>query len=155
MSQNDTFDWVSLLLMFSVLGWWCIFQIRYLLRRYRSRRWPTANAIVQKGAMGGISFGKGASAPASFLGYAYTVDSMRYAGFFAVYGDEVRVRKLHDGLVGATLQIRYDASDPSVSFLLDYDDPRFDGLTATQNPEWLDQSPAFDLQDAIRGARIG
>jgi hypothetical protein len=29
-------------------------------------------------------------------------------------------------------------------------DQHFDGLAATQNPEWLDQSPALVLQGAAR-----
>ena len=75
---------------------------------------------------------------------------MRYGGFFALYGDEIHVSEMSGRLAGGSILIRYDPSDPGVSYLADYNDPRFDGLTATQNPEWLDQSPVFDLQDVIR-----
>ena len=150
MSRNYTFEWAFLLILFFVLGWWYFAQIRFVLRRYRSKRWPTVDATLQKGAVGRISFGKGASAPATFVGYAYIVQGVQYAGFFAVYGDGSQVRKLQDSLTGAHVQIRYDPVDPNVSYLADYKDSRFDGLAATQNPEWLDQSPTFDLQDAIR-----
>jgi hypothetical protein len=152
MNQPDAFDSVFWILLLSLAGWWSFILIRYLVRRFRSRRWPTVDATVQKGAVGRISFGRGASAPASFMGYAYVVQGVRYAGFFALYGDEVCVRKLHDGLGGASLQIRYSPSDPNLSFLVHYSNSRFEGLTATQSPEWLDQAPSFDLQDAIRGA---
>jgi hypothetical protein len=154
MSQRDTFELVFLLILFSILGWWYFVQLRYLIRLYRSRSWPTADARIQKGAIGGISFGKGASAPASFMGYAYVIQGKRYAGFFALYGDEVHVQDVQDSLPGTPLQIRYNPSDPNISCLLDFNDVRFAGLTATQNPEWLDQAPAFDLQDAIRGAPV-
>ena len=150
MSGDSTFGWVSLLVLFSVLVWWYIVQIRHLVWRYRSKRWPSLPATLQKGAIGRISFGKGASAPATFMGYAYLVQGVRYAGFFALYGDDSKVRRLHDGLAGGAIQIRYNPSDPNVSLLVDYTDQRFDGLAATQNPEWLDQSPPFDLQDAVR-----
>jgi hypothetical protein len=84
------------------------------------------------------------------MGYAYIVQGMRYAGFFAIYGEDSRVRKLSDGLAGGPIQIRYNPSDPNISYLVGCHDSRFDGLAATQNPEWLEQSPAFDLQDAVR-----
>ena len=84
------------------------------------------------------------------MGYAYIVQGVQYAGFFALYDDDSHVRKLSDGLSGDTVQIRYNPSDPNVSFLVDRNDSRFEGLAATQNPEWLEQSPAFDLQDAVR-----
>jgi hypothetical protein len=150
MSRNYTFEWTSLLILFLVLGWWYFVQIRFVLRRHRSKRWPTVDATLQKGAVGRISFGKGASAPATFVGYAYIVQGVRYAGFFALYGDGSQVHKLQESLTGALVQIRYDPSDPNVSYLADHKDSRFDGLAVTQNPEWLDQSPAFDLQDAVR-----
>jgi hypothetical protein len=75
---------------------------------------------------------------------------VRYAGFFALCGDDDLVRKLHDRLAGGAIQIRYDPTAPSVSFLVNECDSRFDGLRASQDPEWLEQSPPFDLQDAIR-----
>jgi hypothetical protein len=120
--------------MFSVVGWWSVVQIRYLLKRSRSNRWPTVDATIQRGAIGNISFGRGGSAPASFMGYAYIVQGARYAGYFAVYGEEVR----------------YEPSNPDNSCLANSQNSLFGGLTATQNPEWLDQSPPFDLQDALR-----
>jgi hypothetical protein len=39
---------------------------------------------------------------------------------------------------------------PNISFLVDYKDFRFNGLKATQSPQFLNQAPPFDLQDAIR-----
>jgi hypothetical protein len=133
-------------------SFWAFFQIRYLIRRYRRSHWPTVEAVIQKGAVGRVPAGKGATIPASFMGYAYIVEGVRYAGFFALMGDETRVQRLYSGLGDSHIQIRYDPSDPNVSFLRDYKDPRFDGLRATQSPEMLNHAPAFDLQDAIRGA---
>ena len=40
---------------------------------------------------------------------------------------------------------------PGTSLLVDYKDAHFGGLLASQDPDWLDQAPAFDLQDAHRG----
>jgi hypothetical protein len=148
--DDSTFGWVFLLVPLSIIVWSYIVQIRYLMLRYRSKHWPSLVATLQKGSIGRISFGKGASAPATFIGYAYIVQGMRYAGFFALYGNDSKVRRLHADLAGGAIQIRYHLSDPNVSLLVDYTDQRFDGLAATQNPDWLDQSPPFDLQDAVR-----
>jgi hypothetical protein len=150
MSRHYTFEWASLLFLSLALGWWYFVQIRFLLRRFRSKRWPTIDATLQMGAVGRISFGRGASSPAIFMGYASIVQGVRYAGLIALYGADSQVRKLHDGLTGGPIQIRYNPSDPNVSYLVDYKDSRFDALAATQNPEWLDQSRAFDLLDAVR-----
>jgi len=73
-------------------------------------------------------------------------------GFFALYGNEARVVKLPESLAGTLIPIRYDPSAPDLSCLVDFNDSRFEGLTVTQLSEWLDQAPARDLQDAIRGA---
>jgi hypothetical protein len=64
--------------------------------------------------------------------------------------NEATVQTLHKCLSGASIQIWYNPSDPNTSFLVNYSDFRFEELKATQNPEWLNQAPAFDLQDAIR-----
>ena len=154
MTERETFDWVYLLLLYPVLIWAGVRQIRYMLRRHRSQVWPTTEALIQKGTIGSIHFGKGATAPASFTGYAYSIENVRYAGYFALYGDEATMRRLHESLVGTTIQIRYDPSDPNISCLVNCYDPRFVGVTVTQNPEWLDQAPAFDLQDALCGATV-
>ena len=150
MSEPDTFDWIFLLAMMLVLGWWYLVQAVYFFRRLRSRRWPTADAIIQKGALGGISVGRGASVPASFMGYAFVANNVRYAGLFAICGDQAFLRRLNESINGQTIQIRYNPSDPNMSFLVDYYDPRFGGKVAIQNPERLDDAPPFDIQNAIR-----
>jgi hypothetical protein len=151
MNRSDIFARLWMVALYCALGWYLFVQTRYLLRRFRKDRWPIADAAIQKGAIGKISFGKSGTVPASFMGYAFMVQSVRYGGFFALYGDEATVQKLHDDLAGAPLQIRYRPSDPNISFLLDYKDLRFEGLKATQSPEWMNQAPAFDLQDTMRG----
>jgi hypothetical protein len=50
---------------------------------------------------------------------------------------------------GTTLQVRYDPSDLSTSFLVNYSDARFEGLIASQSPTLLAAAPAFDLQDSF------
>jgi hypothetical protein len=154
MKQPDILDFIYYPLALLALGLWAFFQIRYLIGRYRRKRWPILDATMQKGAVGRVVIER-ASIPASFVGYSYTVQQVRYAGCFALCGGETQVRRLHDSLAGTSIRIRYDPLDPNTSFLVDYHDSRFDGLTATQSPDKLNQAPAFDLQDAIRGSSVG
>lgn len=151
MHDPGIFDWLYFTVMYSVLGCYFFVQIRYLVRRYRRNSWPIADATVQKGAMGKVRVGRYGSVPASFLGYTYNVQGMRYGGYFVLCGKEATIKDLHEILPDQHIQIRYRPSDPNTSFLLDYKDSRFNGLKATQSPELLNQAPAFDLQDAIRG----
>jgi hypothetical protein len=148
----EMLDWIVRLLLLSILVWWWLVQGRHAWQRFSSRRWPTVTATIQKGSIGPLSFGRGVTVPAAFLGYGFLVQGIRRAGIFAVYGsgDENTLRSLEDKLAGAPLDIRYDPSDPGVSYLVDPRDSRFEGLTVTQNPEWLSQAPEFHIGDAIR-----
>ena len=150
MNQSDAFQVLGSLAVISVLGWSWFVTIRYWVRRCRRNQWPSTDAVIQRGALGRVSVGKG-TVFAGFMGYAYKVEGARYGGFFVLLGRESTIEKLHGSLAGSHLLIRYDPSDPNISFLVDYKDLRFEGLSAKQNPELLSQAPAFDLQDAIRG----
>ena len=102
--------------------------------------------------MGGISIGRGGSISAYFVGYVFKVGETKYAGIFALYGDDVLLQTAHKTLAGRIIQIRFDPSSPDNSLLVNTDSATFEGLTVTQDPEWLNQAPAFDLQDTIRGS---
>ena len=154
MSESGTSEWIFRLALVLFFISFFFVQIRYLLRRYRSYRWPTLLATVQKGSIGKIIFSKGVSHSATFLAYVYLIEGVRYAGFFALYGATDLVGRVNESLAGETIQVRYGPSDPGTSFIVEYNDPQFGGLTATQNPKWLGQTPPVDLQDAIRGAKI-
>lgn len=101
--------------------------------------------------MGQISVGRGSAVPACFIGYAFKVQGERYGAYFVLVGNKDTLQKIRESLAGTPLQIRYNPSDPNVSLLVDYKDSRFEGLKASQDPDWLNQAPPFDLQDAIRG----
>ena len=148
----EVLDWVVRLLLLSILIWWWLAQGRHAWQRLSSRRWPTATATIQKGSIGPISFGRGVTVSAAFLGYGFVVEGSRRAGIFAIYGtqDVDILQRLEDRLAGASVDIRYDPSDLGVSYLSDLHDPLFEGLTVTQNPEWLSQAPEFHIGDVIR-----
>jgi hypothetical protein len=151
MGQVDIARWIYVAALSAILAWYLSVHIRYALK-YRARKsWPGAEAIIQRGTIGLINRGRNCIVPASFIGYAFKVQGERYAGYFVLLGQESTLQILNQKLTGALLQVRYDPSDPNVSLLLDYKDFRFEGLTASQDPDWLNQAPTFDLQDAIRG----
>ena len=116
---------------------WYAFQFRYYLIRRRSRRWPSTTATIQKGAVTRVG-GARAWAYGSFFGYVYAVRGVRYAGLFALIGNEQQGYELQEKLAGASIQVSYKPTDPNVSFVSDIYNPLFEGLTATQNPQWLD-----------------
>ena len=143
--------WFPAIIYSALLVWILSIEIPYLLKYLRRKNWPSANATIQKGAMGRISRGKGGFIPACFIGYTFKVQDERYAAYFVLVGNEEALEKLNKNLSGGSLEIRYDPSDHNISLLVDYHDFRFAGLTASQDPEWLSQAPSFDLQDVIRG----
>jgi hypothetical protein len=121
----------------------------YIVVRKRRNQWPVIDAMIQKGAIGEIDLAEAGKKPAVFLGYSFKVNELRYAHYFILLGNEERVHDLHRRLPGTTLQVSYDPSNPSTSFLVNYSDARFEGLIASQSPTLLTQAPAFDLQDSL------
>jgi hypothetical protein len=149
MSGSELFSWLLLLFLFGLMGWWYFTQGQHLVRQYSSRKWPPVDAAIQRGAIGPVTIGKSA-VNGCFLGYSFQVAGTRYAGFFVIFCDHDKSAQLQKELPGATLQVRYKLSDPNVSYLADRQDPRFGWQGASQNPEYLNQAPAFDLEDAVR-----
>jgi hypothetical protein len=149
MSGSELFSWLSLFFLFGLMAWWYVIQGRHLVQQYSSRKWPSMEGVIQRGAIGPVKMGKG-SVNGCFLGYSFQVAETRYAGFFVIFCDHDKSAQLQKGLPGATLQVRYKLSDPNVSYLADRQDPRFGWQGASQNPEYLNQAPAFDLEDALR-----
>ena len=88
MNQADTIKLLFCLTMLSFLGWRSFVQIRYLVRRNWHSDWPTVDATLQRGAIGAVAGAKGASIFMGFMGYGYSVQGVRYGGFFGLYGDE-------------------------------------------------------------------
>jgi hypothetical protein len=136
MSNSGTVDWIFWLALLSLMGWWHAAQIRYSFKQFSSRRWPSTNATIQRGAVGQVRGTRGPRASASFFGYAFTIQGVRYAGLFAIIAKEEHGHKLQASLADGSILVHYD--------------PPFEGLVATQSPEWIDQAPAFPLIDLIR-----
>jgi hypothetical protein len=149
MNGTELFSWLSLLFLFGLMAGWYVTQGRHLVQQYSSRKWPSIEAVIQRGAIGPVNMGKGA-VNGCFLGYSFQAAETRYAGFFVIFCDHDKSAQLQKELPGATLQVRYKRSDPNVSYLADRQDPRFGWQGASQNPEYLNQAPPFDLKDAVR-----
>lgn len=150
MHQSDIANWIYVAALFLILVSYLAAHIPYGLRYLRRKNWPIADAAVQNFTTGAVNRGKNWTVPARFVGYAFKVQEQRFGGYFVVLGKESALEGVRKNLQGCSVQIRYDPSDPATSLLVDYKDPRFAGLLASQDPDWLDQAPAFDLQDALR-----
>ena len=120
-----------------MLVWYAIQFRHYLLRRW-SKRWPSATATIQTGGVSKVPGGKGSVAFGSFFGYGFVLNGARYSGLFALIANEEHAAALQNKLARENILVRYKPSNPNVSFLADIYDFRFEGLTATQNPQWLD-----------------
>ena len=118
----------------------CGFQIRFYLRRFLSKRWPMASAIIRKGFIGVVSRGAGAG----FYEYAFAVREGQYLGKFIIIDSWEHAEQLQKKLEGLPISIRYCPTNPAVSLLVNLYDSRFDGRSATQNPYWYANSRERD-----------
>jgi hypothetical protein len=110
----------------------CGFQIRFYLRRFLSRHWPTASATIRKGFIGTVSKGAGAG----FYENAFVIKGKEYLGKFIIIDSWEHAEKLQERLDGLPISIRYRPTNPAISLLVDLYDLRFDGKSTTQNPYW-------------------
>ena len=140
-------------LVLPVLAWVLLTQIRYMVHQYNSVGWPVTDATLQKGPMGFVPIGngKGKGTPASFVGYVFRVGGSQYTGLFALYGRSEDVERFNRNFPAGSIRVRYDPTNPGISYLKELNDPRFGPLTSTQNPQHLAQAPSFDLQDILDG----
>ncbi len=131
------------------LAWVLLTQIRYMVRQYSSASWPVVDATIQKGPTGFVPIGRGEGTPACFIGYTFCLNGSTYTGLFALYGNRDEVERVHKNLSSGSVRVRYKPDNPSTSFLRELNDPRFEHLVPTQNPQHLARAPLFDLQDVI------
>jgi hypothetical protein len=125
-------------------------QIQYMVRQFRSVRWPVIDATIQKGPTGFVPIGSGQGTPAYFVGYTFQVNGSTFSGLFALYGWRDDVERVSKNFSGGSIRVRYDPANPAISYVNNLSDPRFDRLTPTQNPQHLQQAPSFDLQNVLR-----
>jgi hypothetical protein len=150
MYRGGSGGWFEALALAVILVWYLSVQIPYLIKYCRRKSWPNVNGTIEKGTMGLISQGRYGAVSACFIGYVFKVQGERYGAYFVV-GKKGILQEINENLAGTAIQIKYNPSDPNVSLLVDYKDFRFEGLKVSQDPELLNQAPAIDLQDAIRG----
>src|SRR5260370_33918058 len=138
-----------LILLF--LAWLLLTQIRYMVRQYRSVGWPVIDATIQKGPTGFVPIGSGhgQGTPAYFVGYAFRANDSTYTGLFALYGSRDDVERVRKNFSNGSIRVRYNPSDPIISYLNELKDPRFGRLMPTQNPQHLTKAPSLHLHDII------
>ncbi len=110
--------------------------IRYRLRKWKSKSWPTVRATIQTSQVlrGGPTRYQ-ALIYRSLLGYEYTVSDTRYSGLFVLIADdEATTKTLRNELLGKEVVVRYNPMNPEMSFLIEAE---LAGKRVVQNPMWL------------------
>jgi hypothetical protein len=124
---------------------WAFREFRYVFRRWFRYRWPKAEAVIQQSAVKLVS-GDRSFFHAAFFAYAFAVQGVEYIGtFLASWNGEEGAEELAKSLLDAKIAIRYKPADPTISVIDNFDDLRFRGGIASQNPDWLSQAPTFRL----------
>jgi hypothetical protein len=150
MSSRETFNWVYLLVMYVCISWMCVRWSRYWYKRYCSRRWPIANATIQRAGIELIYVGRGGSIHGSFFGYIFIVAGVQHVGMFIMTGNVARITAMQNDLSGKIIEIRYDPDDPNTSFVAHRYDLIFQSLHVTQNPDWLQCAPEISIRDVMK-----
>lgn len=125
-----------ILLALVLYVWWMAPFVRYRLRKWQSRNWPSVRGTIQKGEVlrGGPTRYQ-AFVYRSLLGYAYKVDDSPHAGLFVlVAGDEETAVNLQKQCDGKGVTVRYSRTNPDISFLVEN---QLMDRPIVQNPWWL------------------
>src|SRR5215469_5796362 len=101
---------VMLAIMAVVVG----FQIRFYLRRFWSRHWPTETATIKRAYLGTVARGAGAG----FYEYVFSVKGVQYSGRFIIIDSWEHAEKLQEALDGLPISIKYDTNNPRISLLV-------------------------------------
>jgi hypothetical protein len=116
-------------------------NLYHFVRTMHANDWPGATATVTRDFVGQTRSG-----PVSFFQYRFTVEGKSFSGRFVVdpaprrgwqWFATTNAEALLEKLDGLPVQIKYKPSNPKISLLADYYDPRFDGGLASQNPFWF------------------
>jgi hypothetical protein len=112
-------------------------DLRYLFRKRASENWPKTEATIESATAGRRRLGsplQGLLIHRAWFTYIYSVSSIQYMGFFVIItGNKKSGEELQQALAGKRVVIRYDPSNPGVSFL---SDTRLMGKPVHQDPRW-------------------
>ena len=102
-------------------------DLRYTVRRRRSRNWPATaakieNSILGPGVIGRVQFN-----------YSYSVNGLQHSGHFYLFVGNGETVELRQRLVGRSVPVKYDDRKPEVSLLMD---EVLAGKRVMQGPTW-------------------
>ena len=154
MQSDASFNWIAWSLYGVPILWIVGRQLRMWMRRRNSQHWPEAQATINPGSVMELQPDNPRNDQTydtifrirSQFGYSFLVDGRRYGGVFAFITDNRHhANELQRQLDGRTVPVRYNPGNPDDSVLASPATITTDGLEATQDPAWLDESPALDL----------
>jgi hypothetical protein len=152
MNENDRT--LIFLIPFMLLAIWGIFpSLRQLFRALLSRRWPIAQATMDSATFGQLQSGKFNAPYVAAIAYSFSIDGHPYLGMFVLQGRsdaEIEIKTAARALMGGTVAVRYAPTNPKISLLCNFSDPRFGRLRVTQAPWTLKIAPNPTLGDALR-----
>jgi len=103
-------------------------DLRYTLRRRRSRNWPTTAAKIE-----GAVLGPGVFRQVHFT-YSYCVNGLQHTGrFYLLVTSRKTGEELRQSLVGRSVPVKYDERKPKVALLMD---EALGGKRVMQGPSW-------------------
>ena len=111
-------------------------DVRYTVRRHRSKNWPTTTATIDSGIVGfrGPLSGLPRVLYRVHFTYSYQVGGMQHSGcFFLLVQGKKAGEDLRQQLVGRSVMVKYDDRKPEVALLMD---EALAGKRVMQGPSW-------------------
>lgn len=111
-------------------------DLRYTLRRRRSRNWPTTAGTIDSGIVGfrGPLSGLPRILYRVHFTYSYHVNGLQHSGrFFLLTNGRKAGEDIRQTLMGRSVLVRYDDRNPEVAMLMD---EQFAGKRVMQGPSW-------------------
>ena len=136
MSLAPLVNWILSVFTIILISYMVFADLRYTLRRRRSKNWPTTAAKIDNAVVG---FRGPLSRLPSILHrvhftYSYSVNGLPHTGcFYVLVGDRKIGEELRQKLVGRSVPVKYDDRKPQVALLMD---EALAGKRVMQGPSW-------------------
>jgi hypothetical protein len=120
---------VAVYLTYSILIPYMVFtDLRYTLRKRRSKNWPTTAAKIESAVLGPGVFRR------VHFTYSYCVNGLQHTGrFYLLAAGKKTGEELRQSLVGRSVPVKYDERKSEVALIMD---EALAGKRVMQGPSW-------------------
>jgi hypothetical protein len=136
MSLAPLVNWILSVFTIILISYMVFADLRYTLRRRRSKNWPTSAATINGGIVGfqGPLSGLPSVLHRVRFTYSYRVRGLDHQGrFFFLVNSKTAGEDLRQKLVGRSVRVKYDDRKPKVALLMDEE---LVGKRVMQGPSW-------------------